>query len=152
MKRVVLTATGGGHLEQIKQLDSLRDTYEILYLVARTRVNRSMQNVHFVPECRNETHFLKYWDTLKIFFVSFRFLRQYKPDVVISTGANSTFPVCWLQKKVFKKKVIFIESFAKKRTGTKTGKLIYPFADAFIIQSEELRSVYPNAIYGGMIY
>lgn len=152
MKKVVLTATGGGHLEQIKQLDSLREVCDLIYLVADTQINRKLKGVSFVPECRNERRFLKYIDLIRITFSSLKFLRKNKPDVVISTGAISTFPVCWLQKKIFKKKVIFIESFAKRTSGTKTGKLVYRFADHFIVQWEEMKKVYPDAIYGGMIY
>jgi hypothetical protein len=51
-----------------------------------------------------------------------------------------------------KKKVIFIESFAKRNSPTKTGKQVYKFADHFIVQWEEMKEFYPNAIVGGMIY
>ena len=151
-KKVVLTATGGGHLEQLRQLAPLEKDFDITYLLARTRVNESLKNVAFVPECRNERRFVKYWDLLKITFSSYKFLRRVRPDTVISTGAISTFPVCFLQKKFFRGKVIFIESFAKRTSGTKTGRLIYRFADAFIVQWKEMLAVYPKAIYGGMIY
>ena len=150
--KIILTASGGGHLEQLKQLDSLKNENEIIYLVAKNKVNRSMKNVQFVPEYRTETKIKKYYDLLKIFIVSYIFLKKQKPDVVISTGVAATFPICWLQKKVFKKKVIYIESFAKKTSGSKTGLMVYKFADYFIIQWEELKTVYPKAIYGGMIY
>ena len=75
-----------------------------------------------------------------------------RPDVVISTGAAATYPICWLQKKMRRKRVIYIESFARKTSGSKTGQRVYKFADSFIVQREELLSVYPTAIYGGMIY
>lgn len=151
-KKVLLTATGGGHLEQLRQLAPLEKDFEVTYLLARTKVNESLKNVDFVPECRNERRFVKYWDLVKITLASFRYLWKVKPDVVISTGAISTFPVCFLQKKLFHKKVVFIESFAKRSSGTKTGKLVYRFADVFVVQWPEMKKVYPNAVYGGMIY
>ena len=72
-------------------------------------------------------------------------------NVVISTGALSVIPMCIIAK-VFRRKIIFIESFAKVTSPTMTGKFIYKFADQFYIQWEELRSVYKNAIYKGGIY
>lgn len=148
----MLTATGGGHLEQLKQLSSLQNDNELVWLIDDSRVNKKLSGFFYMPAYRVETRLIKYWDMLRILFVSFRLLYIERPDVVISTGAGTTFPVCWLQKKLFKKKVIFIESFARMTTGSKTGHAVYKFADFFIIQNEKLKAEYPNAIYGGMIY
>lgn len=139
-------------MEQIKQLDPLRDEYDIVYLVSDNCSNRGMKDAVFVPEYRNNFKIMKYLDLVRIFLASFALMRRIKPDVIISTGSAATFPACWIQKKIYKRKVIYIESFAKRTSGTITGKLVYPFADFFIIQWEELKRVYPNAIYGGMIY
>ncbi len=54
--------------------------------------------------------------------------------------------------KLFGKKLIYIESFARVYDGSKTGKLLYKYADLFIVQWESLKEVYPKAIYGGSIY
>lgn len=152
MSKILLTATGGGHLEQLKQLSPLQDDNEVLWLVDDSKVNKKTAGYFYMPAYRVETHLLKYFDMLRIFLFSYRFLRREKPDVVISTGAGTTFPVCWLQKKLFKRKVIFIESFARMTSGSKTGRAVYKFADSFIIQNENLKTEYPKAIYGGMIY
>lgn len=61
------------------------------------------------------------------------------------------FPMAYLAK-IFRKKLIYIETFARIKDGTRTGKIMYEKADLFIIQWEDLKSVYPNAIYGGSIY
>lgn len=152
MKKILLTATGGGHLEQLKQLDSLRQDNEIEYLIDNNKINRTNRDAFHMPKYRVETKFMKYFDMMRIFAISFFVLVRFRPDVVISTGAGTTFPVCWLQKKIFKRKVIFIESFARRTEGSKTGLSVYKFADHFIIQWESLKDIYPNAIYGGMIY
>ena len=82
---------------------------------------------------------------------SFKIFIKEKPDVVISTGALATVPMC-LIAKVFRKKLIFIESFAKITSPTLTGKLLYKFADQFYVQWEDMIKVYPKAIYKGGIY
>ena len=150
--KILLTATGGGHLEQLKQLDGLKNDFEIKYVVAGNSVNKNLKGVDFLPDYRNERKIIRYFDLIRDFFASFRLLKKYSPDVVISTGAGMTYPLCWLQKKIFKKKVIYIESFARRVSGSKTGKKVYKFADYFIVQWESMLKVYPNAIYGGMIY
>lgn len=150
--KILLAATGGGHLEQLKKLYSLKEEYEVNVVVCKNKVNQAMTGVEFIPDYRNERKIVRIFDLIGIFIKSFFLLCKFKPDCVISTGAGATYPLLWLQKKWFKKKVIFIESFARRTTGSKTGKKVYKFADSFIVQWEELKEIYPNAIYGGMIY
>nr|WP_225349401.1 hypothetical protein [Limosilactobacillus reuteri] len=54
--------------------------------------------------------------------------------------------------KLMKKKVIYIESFARITTPSLTGKILYHFADLFIVQWKELLKVYPKAKYFGGIF
>ena len=74
-----------------------------------------------------------------------------RPDVIITTGVLAIIPMCLLAK-VFKRKLIYIESFAKVTTPTETGKLMYRFADQFYVQWPQMQESYPNAIYLGGIY
>lgn len=60
-------------------------------------------------------------------------------------------PIC-LIAKLFGKKLIYIESFAKINSPTLSGKMLYRFADRFYIQWESMRKYYPKAIYCGSIY
>lgn len=50
------------------------------------------------------------------------------------------------------KKVIYVESFAKLDSKSVTGEMVYPFADYFFVQWEEMKRVYPKAIYHGTVY
>ena len=59
--------------------------------------------------------------------------------------------MCYIGK-LFGSKVIFIETFANSKTKTLSGRMIYPIADLFIVQWEEMLELYPNAVYGGWIY
>lgn len=60
-------------------------------------------------------------------------------------------PMCYLGK-IFGSKIIYIETFANRNRKTATGRLVYPIADLFIVQWEELLKIYPKAVYGGAIY
>ena len=76
---------------------------------------------------------------------------QEKPEVIITTGALIAFPFC-LIGKLKKTKVIYIESFARVNNKSLTGKLVYPFADLFIVQWESMLELYPKAKYTGGIF
>ena len=84
-------------------------------------------------------------------FKSLWIIIKERPDVVITTGVLAIIPLCVLMK-LMKKKVVYIESFAKISSPTETGKLIYKFADRFYVQWESMKEFYPNALYLGGIY
>ncbi|GAA0861332.1 PssD/Cps14F family polysaccharide biosynthesis glycosyltransferase [Paraclostridium tenue] len=152
MKKVCFIASSGGHFEQIMMLKPLMQKHDSFVVTEKTNYSVSNEDIPFYylkQVNRHEIKFIYYMiinsiKTLKIFL-------KEKPDIVISTGALATIPMCLLAK-IFKKKLIFIESFAKITSPTLTGKLIYKFADQFYIQWEELRKIYPEAIYKGGIY
>lgn len=78
------------------------------------------------------------------------FVRE-QPDVVVCTGVLSMIPMCLLAK-LFGRKLIYIESFAKITSATETGKLLYRWADQFYVQWESMLDIYPKALYRGGIY
>ena len=82
---------------------------------------------------------------------SFKIFMKFRPDVVVTTGAHTAVAMCYIAK-LFKKKIIYIESFANIETKTLTGRLIYPIADKFIVQWRSMLKLYPKAIYGGWIF
>ena len=151
-KKICFISSAGGHLEQIKQLKSLKECYDYYYVLPRNKsTEKFTEKKYFVSEfIRNNK--LLYVVGLMITFVQqlFIFLKE-RPDVVITTGAGLAIPTC-IYAKLFKKKVVYIETIARINSVNKTGKLIYKYADLFIVQWETLLEFYPNATYGGWIY
>ena len=152
MKKVCFIASSGGHLEQLMMLKPLMKKYDSFIVTEKT--NYSVSNLEFNTYYlhqvnRREKSFVlrMMGNTLK----TLKILISERPDVVISTGALATIPMC-LFGKIFGKKIIFIESFAKVNSQTLTGKLVYKFADRFYVQWEEMKQFYPNAICKGGIY
>lgn len=82
---------------------------------------------------------------------SFLYIIKENPSIIITTGAGASYPTCKLGK-LLGKKVIYVESFAKLDDKSVTGEMVYPFADYFFVQWEEMKRVYPNAIYNGTVY
>jgi len=65
-------------------------------------------------------------------FKSFIVFAKFRPNYIISTGTMVAFPMAYLAK-IFRKKLIYIETFARISDGTRTGKIMYKKADLFII-------------------
>jgi UDP-N-acetylglucosamine:LPS N-acetylglucosamine transferase len=109
--------------------------------------NQGVYYVHLIDRNRWNFPFLFLLNILQ----SLRVYITEKPDVIISTGALSAVPIC-IWAKIFRKKVIYIESFAKMDSPNLSGRILYRFADLFIVQWESMLKFYPKAIYGGSIY
>lgn len=152
MKKVLLAASSGGHLDEISNLQPLEEHHEIILLTEQTECGAPSwyKRVCFVPQV-NRKEVLCIPKLLINAFRAFRLLLREKPAVVISIGALATVPVC-LIAKLMRIRVLYIESFARIDSPSLTGKLLYKVADETIIQWKELEQFYPDAIYGGSIY
>jgi len=89
---------------------------------------------------------------LKTIFIALRILLKERPDVVVSTGGGEiAVPFCYVGK-LLGAKVVFIETLARITTKSAAGRLIYPFADLFLVQWEPLLKKYgKKAQYWGNV-
>ncbi len=150
--KVCFAASSGGHYEQLMMLKPLMDKYDSLVITEKTKYNTGIngERIYYLKQVnRKEKTFF-----LSMIINAFKSLCIYlkeKPDVIICTGVLAMIPICLLMK-VFRKKLIYIESFAKVTSPTETGKLLYKYADQFYVQWESMKRFYPKAIYLGGIY
>lgn len=151
-KKICFAASSGGHFEQLCMMKPLMEKYESFVVTEKTRymVNVKGQKIYYLKQVnRKEKSVIP-----RMIVNTFRAAKIYKkekPDVVICTGALATIPMC-LIAKFHGKKLIYLESFAKVRSATLTGKLLYKYADQFYVQWPQMQEVYPKAIYLGGIY
>ena len=152
MKKICFIASTGGHFEQLMMLKPLMDKYDSFIVTEKTgySVIKDDRKIYYLNQVnRHERTFV--FNMITNALKSFKIFLREKPDVVISTGALATIPMC-IFAKILNKKIIFIESFAKVTSPTLTGKLIYKFADQFYVQWEQMKEYYPDAICKGGIY
>lgn len=152
MKKVCFAASSGGHYEQLLMLKPLMEKYDSFILTEKTKYSTEIENVksyYLLQVNRKEKLFIlkMIWNTFKSVF----FFIKERPDVVITTGVLSTIPMC-LIAKIFGRKLVYIESFAKINSPTETGKFLYKFADRFYVQWETMLKYYPEAVFLGGIY
>ena len=148
-----MVASGGGHLMELMKLWPAVEG-EDFYIV--TEKNPASEGT--IKKYRH--HYLlqqerRKWDFAFKFayniIASLYFLLKERPVFIISTGAGAAYPTCQIGK-MLGKKVIFLESFCRLKTPTKTAQMVYPFADYFLVQWEEMKKFFPKAEYHGTVY
>lgn len=153
-KKVLFISSLGGHLTQLLQLKPLFEEYDYHIVTEKSIITEDLSKQYrmsfLMYGARNYP--FKYIFKLSYNFLTslYYFLRE-RPDVIVTTGAHTAVPICYIAK-LFGKKVVFIESFAKTSTPTISGKMVYPIADLFIVQWQSMKKHYPKAVYGGSIY
>ena len=155
MKKVMFISSTGGHFNELMRLEPIFKNYKVT-LVTESSPNKKKikkeykkYNIHFLLSHSN----LRLFNYLKILincFISLVYFIIYRPKYIVTTGAHTAGPMCCIGK-IFRSKIIFIETMANINTPTVTGKKIYKFADLFIVQWEDMMKIYPKAVYGGWI-
>ncbi len=156
MKKVLFISSTGGHLSELMQLKSMFNKYDFHIITEKTKSNMYLKDKY--PKRVNylvygtKSNMLVY--PFKLLYNCFKSLILYlkiRPKVIITTGAHTAGPMCCIGK-IFGSKIIYIETFANSETKSVTGKMVYKFADLFIVQWEDMLKLYPKAKYGGWIY
>ena len=151
-KKICFAASTGGHYEQLLMLRPLMEKYDSFILTEETLYKTQVKGVRmYCLKQVNRREKSMRPNMLRNAFTSLGIFLKERPDVVICTGVLAMIPMCLLAK-LFGKKLIYIESFAKVTSPTETGKLLYRFADQFYVQWPQMKQIYPKAIYLGGIY
>ena len=156
MKKVMFISSTGGHLNELLQMKPLFPKYDYHIVTEKTKSNASLRQEYgkriSYLAYGTKHNMWKYWFVFPFNCIrSFYLFLKYRPDVVVSTGSHTAVPMCYIAH-FFKKKVIYIETFANIYTKTVAGRMVYPIADYFVVQWESMLELYPNAIYGGWIF
>ncbi len=155
MKKVMFISSTGGHLSELLELNDLFKLYDSIIVTEKTKSNLYLKDKYkkvyylvYGTKSHLFTYLFKF--TFNVFKSLYLFLKE-RPDVVVTTGAHTAVSMCYIAK-LFRKKVIFIETLANRNTKTLSGKLVYPIADYFLVQWESMLELYPKAIYMGFIF
>lgn len=156
MKKVLFISSTGGHFNELLQLKPLFERYDYNIVTEKDELTQK-----YKQEYGNKISYLVYGTRKRIItypfkliyncFKSLFFYIRLRPKYIITTGTHTAVPMCYIGK-LFGSKIIFIETFANKNTKTLSGKLVYPIANLFLVQWEEMLKLYPKAIFGGSIY
>ena len=143
----MLVCSSGGHLSQLHKLEPWWRKHERLWLTFRKTDSLSLLEGERVvwahhPTTRNLGNLLR---NLRL---ARRALAEFRPDVVVSTGAGVAFPF-FLLARVRRIRTVYVEVYDRIDSATLTGRLCYPLSDLFLLQWEEQRRWYPRGVVIG---
>lgn len=149
-ERALLVCSGGGHLAQLHRLRPWWAARERRWVsfdqpdVRSLLAGEEVEWAHF-PTTRN----LK--NLVRNFFLAWRTVRRYRPDVVVSDGAGVALPF-FAVARLSGATTVYLEVYDRVDSATLTGRLCRPLSDAFLLQWEEQRRVYPQGIVIGRLF
>lgn len=153
-KKVMFISSVGGHLTQMLELKSIFNDYDYVLITEKTDVTTNLKDkykVDYLMYGSRQFWFRYIFVCLYNFFKTIYLFIKYRPKVIVTTGTHTAVVMCYLGW-LFRRKIIFIESFAKRTSTTMSGRIVYPIATTFIVQWESMLEFYPKAKYFGGIY
>ena len=153
-KKVLFISSTGGHLNELLQLKSLFNSHSYLLVTEKDKSTISLKdkyNVKYLIYGTRKNLFTYFFKFIFNFIKSFIIFMKFKPDVIITTGAHTCVPMLFIAK-LFKKKSIYIETMANRKTKTLTGKIVEKWVTYFVVQWEDMKNLYEDSVYGGLIY
>ncbi len=156
MKKVLFISSTGGHFNELMQLAPLFKKYDYHIITEKDKTNTYLKEkygkrISYLPY-GTRSKIISY--IFKYFYLCLKTVVLYikiRPKYIVTTGTHTAGPMCYLGK-IFGSKIIYIETYANRNSKTATGKLVYPIADLFIVQWEDMLKLYPKAVYGGSIF
>ena len=144
-----------------KDMKNLEARSSNLLLKDSIESSKPSWQLHVIPRSREvgQSFFTSFFSTLYALIYAFRTVLTCRPGVLLVNGPGTCIPVTlaaclgnimgWLQCKI-----IYVESIARVRRMSLTGKLLYRFhlTDLFVVQWPELQKVYPKSEYLGRVY
>lgn len=158
---IIFLCGTGGHKEQTKRLRLIleeklksKEILSIGILEKNTNLENMDKSYEILPvrdkNCRYKNLYMFPQSVFSSVIITLKILFKYRVKLMISTGPGiAVIPAIIF--KIFKKKIIFIETWSRFEKASSTGKFMYRIADYFIIQNIELKEIYPKAIYGGRL-
>jgi len=147
--RLLLVASPGGHLLQMVMLEPAWREFEHFWVTLSAPDSDYLladEDVVFAhgPTPRNIPNFLR---NLRL---AWRTIRDRNPDVIVSTGAALAVPF-FMVGRLRRRRLVYVESLTRVERLALSGRLVYPLADAFLVQWETATRGRRRAVFAGSI-
>lgn len=147
--KVLIVCSSGGHLAQALALKPWWGDHDRLWVTGPTADARM--------KLKGEQAIACHWPTQRSLpklllnaRLARRVLRDYRPDVVFSTGAAIAVPFMWQAHSVGARS-IFLETVDSIAKPSLSGRLVYPIVDEYLTQWEQLGERLPRSKVVGLI-
>lgn len=169
-KKILSVMGSGGHTtEMVRMLSDLdfEKHSERNYILAETdkispvkvqtletsKKNVGKYSVVKVPRSREvgQSYVTSILTTFVAFFYSFAAVWRFMPDVVVCNGPGTCVPICVAARIIrllmWKDiKIVYVESVARVKSLSLSGKILRFVADYFVVQWPELKEKYPKSL------
>lgn len=150
--RICLAASGGGHIRQLLDLETIWTEYDHYYVTEATSLGESIgsrSRTYFLPHIAwGQARFGRFFKllirTVLNFWKSLVTTIRERPDVVITTGAGTVY-FTTLFARMLGARIFVIESLARFDSPSRFGRLVAPLAHCMIVQSPKVAPFYSNA-------
>ena len=157
MKLLVVLGEGGHSTELFNLVDLLGDRYEYHYVVANQDVLSADQlriggPIYRLlrPRGKHTALALAALRTLVTAAQAVAVVLRVRPKAILSTGPAIAVPIS-IVGKLLGARVIFVETGARVKALSMTGKIMYRWADLFFVQWPQLKEKLPRAVYAGRL-
>lgn len=125
---VLLVCSMGGHLAEMRRLEAAFHGHRTVLVTYRSPVTQDLPEAYLLTNFR--TNPLRYaWGLVQ----AWRIFRRERPTMVVSTGSEIALPF-FVVARACGVPAIFVESVARVRSLSGTGRLLLPLATRFYAQ------------------
>lgn len=151
-KKICFICSSGGHFSELSRLDVIAKEFPSFLVLEKTENIKTdfCEQIYFVNQINRKEKFFVF----KFFLLCLKTIVIYlkeRPSHIVTTGALCVYPMVKIAK-FFRKKIIYIESYARVYDLSTTGKKLYKTADLFLVQWSNLIEKYPRAKYVGNVF
>eukprot|EP00434_Breviolum_minutum_P038628 symbB.v1.2.034275.t1/scaffold4398.1/size40168/2 len=173
LRTTVVLGSGGHTMEMLALIKELnQERYKCDFIMAETD-SSSLKKVqatrpdlakdsgrfHTIPRSREvgQSWGSSIWTTAKAFLACIKLVWELQPQVLLVNGPGTCAPVVGaamlFELIAFRpNSLIFVESICRVKTLSMSGKLVYPFADVFVVHWPELAERYTKAQFMGILF
>ena len=135
--KIALVCSFGGHLTELQAISEAFEGHETFYITYENFRTREITKRKYLMESIDTDP----WMMTKAFVRIGTIMLKERPDVVVSTGSEIAIPA-FVWARLLRAETIFIESWCRVSTRSKTGRIVYPLSDLFLVQWPELIDKY----------
>jgi beta-1,4-N-acetylglucosaminyltransferase len=147
---VLLVASSGGHLLELLQLANLWPQGQRHWVTFHKSDAVSMLAGEHVTWAYHPTN-RNIPNLIRNLGLALRMVRRRNVQAIVTTGAGVAVPFA-IAGRLFGVNVVYIESMARITSPSLTGRLVYPFADTFIVQWPGLLRFFKHARSFGTVF
>jgi beta-1,4-N-acetylglucosaminyltransferase len=134
---IFIVCSSGGHLRQMLELIDVFPKKKIILITNNTKIELEGIRMHIIKG--DLTDKLLY---IRSCLEAPCLIFKYRPSIIFTNGGGELSIPFSFFGKLFRRKILFMETISRVNSKSKAAQLIYPIADVFLVQWEKNLSKY----------